>query len=250
MSRVLQPSHGVGRSQAPGLLGQGEQPFGLLAHHPQDGVLALVRHRVPLAHATSWNCSSDAAYSSSCVPGEVHQRVAEQLDLDAVRVLEVHRLLDAQVRPGVLHALRVQLVAQALPAVAGHRDGDVLDAADRLDARLEPEAGEVEEAEQGLVAEVEEEVRGAVVVAVLDQLDQREAEQTLVELDGLLDVGADQRGVMDAAARGVPLGRRQQVAVPQLAAPGLQLDQLGVRGWHGELLPKRGRSGHRRPAGP
>jgi hypothetical protein len=34
--------------------------------------------------------------------------------------------------------------------------------------------GEVEEAEQVVVAEVEEEVAGAGIVAVLDQLDQRE----------------------------------------------------------------------------
>ena len=77
----------------------------------------------------------------------------------------------------------------------------MLHAADRLDARLEAQPGEVEEAQQGLVAEVEEEVRRPGVVAVLDQLDQREAQQVLVEPDRLLDVGADQRGVVDAAAR-------------------------------------------------
>ena len=62
--------------------------------------------------------------------------------------------------------------------------------------------GEVEEAEQVAVADVEEEVAGAGVVAVLHQLDQREAEQFLVEADGLLDVPADQCGVVQAAAGG------------------------------------------------
>ena len=66
--------------------------------------------------------------------------------------------------------------------------GDVLDGADRLDPGLEPETGEVEEAQEGLVAEVEEEVRRPLVVTVLGQLDQREPQQPLVELDGLLDI--------------------------------------------------------------
>src|SRR3954470_4928305 len=95
---------------------------------------------------------------------EVHQRVAEQLDLDAVGVLEVHRLLDPEVGARVLHTCGVQLVPDLLPAVPWGGDGDVLDAADRLDAGLQAETGEVEEAEQGLVAEVEEQVRGAGVV--------------------------------------------------------------------------------------
>ena len=60
-------------------------------------------------------------------------------------------------------------------------------------------AGEVEEAEQVVVADVEEEVARAGVVAVLDQFDEREAEEVLVEPDGLLDVLADERGVVHAA---------------------------------------------------
>ena len=99
---------------------------------------------------------SRAAGTSSLVElvtGEVHQRIAEQLDLDAVGVLEVHRLLDARdpgrrsVTPASSSRSR-----SLLPPVARHRDRDVLHAADRLDARLEPEPGEVEEAEQRLVA--------------------------------------------------------------------------------------------------
>jgi hypothetical protein len=63
-------------------------------------------------------------------------------------------------------------------------------------------AREVEEAEEGPVAQVEEEVARAGVVTVLDQLDEREAEEPLVEADRLLDVLADERGVVDAAGGG------------------------------------------------
>ena len=47
----------------------------------------------------------------------------------------------------------------------------------------------------------------ALVVAVLEHLDQREAEQAVVELDGALDVAADVRGVVHAAG-----GRRRAFA--------------------------------------
>jgi hypothetical protein len=55
-----------------------------------------------------------------------------------------------------------------------NRDGQVLHAADGPGERWMLVPGEVEEAEQVVVAEVEEEVAGAGIVAVLDQLDQRE----------------------------------------------------------------------------
>src|SRR3954452_6725966 len=63
-------------------------------------------------------------------PGEVHQRVAQELDLYAVGILEVHRLLDPAVRSGVLDTLGVESRAQLFPAVARARDRDVLDAPD------------------------------------------------------------------------------------------------------------------------
>jgi len=96
----------------------------------------------------------------------------------------------------------------------------VLDSADRLDPGFEAQTREVEEAEQRLVAEIEEEVGGPGVVAVLDQLDEREAQQVLVELDRLLDVGADQGRVVDAPAwrrRALPCGL--QVLLAQLRPP-------------------------------
>ena len=93
-------------------------------------------------------------------------------------------------------------------------------------------AGEVEEAEQVVVADVEEEVAGARVVPVLHQLDQREAEELLVEPDRLLDVRADQRQVVHAAdgagravapvaagtARAVPPGEPAPARVPRPVA--------------------------------
>src|SRR5215211_3324710 len=168
--------------------------------------------------------------------GEEHERIAQQLDLDPVGILEVHRLLDAAIGSGVLHARLVQPVADLLPAVARSRDRDVLHTADGLDARLEAEPWEVEEPQQRAVPEVEEEVRRARVVPVLDKLDEREAEQILVEPDRLLDVGADQRRVVDAPAGGRrPVRRRTEVVPPELRTTGFELDELGLT-WHGAHL--------------
>src|SRR4029453_10945963 len=118
---------------------------------------------------------------------EVHQWITQNLDLDAVGVFEVHRLLDPTVRSCVLHARLVQPAADLLPTVSGSRDRDVLDRSDGLDAWLQSQPGEVEEAQQRLVAKVEEEVRRPCIVTVLDQLNQRESEQALIKLDRLLD---------------------------------------------------------------
>jgi hypothetical protein len=67
-------------------------------------------------------------------------------------------------------------------------------------------AGDVEEPEQVVVAEVEEKVAGAGMVAVLDRLDQRAPQEVVVEADRLLDVAADQRDMVDPGH-----GRRRPV---------------------------------------
>ena len=67
----------------------------------------------------------------------------------------------------------------------------MLHPADRLAERRVLMAREVEEPEQVAVAEVEEDVAGSRVVAVFDQLHQREPEEVLVEPDRRLDVPAD-----------------------------------------------------------
>ena len=68
--------------------------------------------------------------------------------------------------------------------------------AQHLRVRTEVETGQIEERERVAIADVEEEVRRAAVVAVLEHLGQRELEQLLVELDRPLDVVAQQGDVM------------------------------------------------------
>src|SRR5215472_18150494 len=78
-------------------------------------------------------------------------------------------------------------------------------------------AGEVEEPEQVVVADVEEEVVGALVVPVLYKLDQRESEELLVELDRLLGITADQGEMMYALHAGRrSTARRPQILLAQL----------------------------------
>src|SRR4029453_13445532 len=100
-------------------------------------------------------------------------------------------------------------------------------------------------AEQVVVADVEEEVAGAGIVPVLDQLDQRESKELLVEADRLLDVAADQGQVMDpGGGGGRPLGDRPEVAFPQPLPPGpdlLQLSSLWLRHDPSRLVAGPGR---------
>ena len=105
-----------------------------------------------------------------------------------------------------------QPLHQLGPALGVDADGHVVQAAEHLGVGADVQAGEVEEGDEVAVADVEEEVRGAGVVAVLDQLGQREAQHVLVEADGALDVAADQRGVVQpAGGRGRALAGRLQV---------------------------------------
>src|SRR5262249_54377811 len=82
-----------------------------------------------------------------------------------------------------------------------HRDREVVEATEDLGVGTEVEPREVEEREQVAVADVEEEVRRALVVAVLEELGERELEHVLVEADRRLHVARDQREVMHAARR-------------------------------------------------
>ena len=101
---------------------------------------------------------------------------------------------------GVVDPRSVEALLDAFPVAALDGDGQVVVAAEHLAVRPEVEAGEVEEGEGVAVADVEEEVRRPGVVAVLEHLDEREAEQARVELDGAFDVATDQRNVVDAAS--------------------------------------------------
>ena len=99
------------------------------------------------------------------------------------------------------HSRRLELRPQVLPPVGRDRDRDVVQAAEHLGVVAEVQAGEVEEREEVAVADVEEEVGRALVVAVLEQLGERELEQALVEVDRPLDVAREQREVVQPTRR-------------------------------------------------
>lgn len=92
--------------------------------------------------------------------------------------------------------------------------------AQHLHVRLQVETGEIEVGEGVAMADVEEEVGAALVVAVLEHLDEREAQHAVVEQDGALDVAADHRHMMYAT--GSRRGSRRswfEVLFGQLGAP-------------------------------
>lgn len=165
-----------------------------------------------------WTCCpasrADPARSDDAVAVHLAQRVADQLDPLPVRTAEVQR------RPrvvGVGDAGVVELRLQRRPAGRLHGDGDVVQAACHLGVAVEIQTGEVEERQRVAEADVEEEVRRAGVVAVGDQLGQRELQEVLVEGDRPLDVGGDQCRVVQTTGRGGgPLGGRAQVRGPQI----------------------------------
>ena len=127
------------------------------------------------------------------------ERVGDELDARSVGVAEVDR--DAAVHL-VLDPGLGEPGDECVPALGIHRDRHVVQPAEHLGVGPDVEAREVEEGQQVGVADVEEEVRGPGVVAVLDQLGQREPEHVLVEAHGALDVAADQRGVVQPAGGG------------------------------------------------
>src|SRR5712691_4472426 len=167
------------------------------------------------AHQVLRNAQSLALSKPALV--HLEQRLAKQLELNAVRVLEIDRISDAAVWAKVADAICLEALFGGLELVRLDRDGNVLDAADRFHPGLESETREVEEGQQVAVAEIEEKVGRAGVVAIFHDLDQREAEQVLVELDGLFDVAADHRQVVGAAhGRSRPRGPRPQIALPKV----------------------------------
>src|SRR3954447_6210092 len=156
-----------------------------------------------------WSANSRLRLMTATRPSEdvvaVHlaERVGDELDAGAVGVAEVDR--DTAVHD-VLDAGLGEPFDQLLPAVGGDADSHVVQAAEHLGVGADVEAGEVEERQQVAVADVEEEVRRARVVPVLDELGERETEHVLVEAHGPFHIAADQRGVVQAAGRrGRPL---------------------------------------------
>src|SRR5437764_2280381 len=122
--------------------------------------------------------------------------VGEQFQAGAVGVAEVERYAAFL---HVLHARRLEVGAERGPLLRRHRDREVVQAAEDFGVRAEVQAGEVEERQEVAVPDVEEEVAGPLVVAVLDDLGQWELQYPLVEADRPLHVGAQQGGVVNAA---------------------------------------------------
>src|SRR5207245_5954010 len=118
-----------------------------------------------------------------------------------VRALAVQRVLPP-IRTEVLAFSRVELPADAIELVARNRYRDVVHAADRLPGRGHRILREVEKGEQVAVSQVVEEVGRAGQIAILEQLNQRETQHLAVELDGPLDIGADQRQMVNALGAG------------------------------------------------
>src|SRR4029450_4297089 len=108
------------------------------------------------------------------------ERIADQLHAGAVRIAEVER---RPVDVLVLDARVVELLLQTLPSVGRDRDREMVQPAEDLRVLAEVEPGEVEEGERVPVADVEEEVRRPLVVAVLEEVGERELEQVLIEAD-------------------------------------------------------------------
>src|SRR3954470_3996712 len=192
-----------------------------------------------------WSATSRLRLMTATRPSEdvlaVHlaERVGDQFDAGAVGVAEVDR--DAAVH-GVLDAGVGEPLYQLAPVLGVDADGHVVQAAEHLGVGADVQAGEVEEGDEVAVADVEEEMRGARVVAVLDQLGQREAEYVLVEAHGPLDVAADERGVVQpAGGRRRPLARGLEVRLPDPGALPLDGGQVRVAGGvaHGASPPGR-----------
>ena len=90
-----------------------------------------------------------------------------------------------------------------------------------------------------MIADIEEQVRRPVVVTVLHELDERKPKQALVDLNRLLDVGADERGVVDSAPRRLgTVSGGHDVVRPEFGAAVLELDELGICGRHRVLLDR------------
>ena len=72
----------------------------------------------------------------------------------------------------------------------------------RTSRQADVEPREVEERQQVAVADIEEEMVGTLVVAVLKDLRERELEQVLVEADGAFHVSAEDCDMVYAASGG------------------------------------------------
>src|SRR5262249_3793819 len=126
------------------------------------------------------------------------QWVLDELQALAVGTLEVERRAARLLRGD---ARGFQLGLEVLPALGLQRDREVVQTAEHLGVAIEFESREVEERDEVAVADVEEEMCGTLVVAVLEEVGERELEQILVEGDRALDVARQQGEVMHPTRR-------------------------------------------------
>src|SRR5690349_10557887 len=140
----------------------------------------------------SWANTTLGGRRGGSVEVGVEQGRRAQLDLETVGVPQVNGVGDPQIGAPVLDAGGVEPLLERVELLRRHGDGEVLDPTEGLVELGVLVAGEVEEREEVPVPDVEEEVRAALVVAVLEDLDEREPEQVLVEGDRRVDVGADE----------------------------------------------------------
>src|SRR4029077_4214861 len=98
-SRVDQPAHAVGDSHTSGrsamanIRSASARTTRMIVGLPSNVIAFHSLMRTPLS--VMGRQGGNTPLLVEVVVGAVHQRIAEQLDLDAVGVLEVHRLLDA-----------------------------------------------------------------------------------------------------------------------------------------------------------
>jgi hypothetical protein len=76
-----------------------------------------------------------------------------------------------------------------------------MEAAEDFGVLPQIQAREIEEGQQIAVAHIEEEVRRTPVVAILEQLSERELEHVLIERDGPLDVTRQKGKVVQTPGR-------------------------------------------------
>ena len=99
--------------------------------------------------------------------------IGNELETYAVGVAEIERDLAVF---GQLHSCVDQLGAQVIPPLRVNADRDVVQPTQHLLVRTNVQTREIEEGKEIAIADVEEKVRRAGIVAVLDQLGQRELE--------------------------------------------------------------------------
>ena len=135
------------------------------------------------------------------------EQLIARLKEDSTKMFEIFDALTPEQWTGELipHTYMGPLPTMIYPAfqlITRHRNRDMVHAADRFSSGWHRILGKVEEGEQVPMSEVMEEVGRTLQVPILEQLHERESEHLAVELDRALDVGTDQRQMVQPARAG------------------------------------------------